>query len=78
MNPRRRYGNLDYARIAKSGFLLGVVLLVVGAVAEYVAHEMFGTVPAWEHQLFFSMEVAGLLIGFFVPIVFGIVLPLTE
>lgn len=78
MNHRGRYGSIDYARIAKSGFLLGVVLLLVGALAEYTAHEVLAPVPEWELQLFFSIEVAGVLIGFFVPIVFGIVLPLTE
>lgn len=78
MNHRGRYGSVDYARIAKSGFLLGVVLLLVGALGEYTAHEVLAPVPEWELQLFFSIEVAGVLIGFFVPIVFGIVLPLTE
>ena len=73
-----RYGDLDYARLVKGGFLLGLGLLVIGAAGELVGHAYFDPLPAWEAALFFDLEVAGILIGFFSPFVFGILLPLTE
>lgn len=73
----RNRGNLDYADVAKKGFLLGVALFALGAVGELVANAYF-VVPALAEQLFFGMEVTGVLLGLLVPIVFGAVLPLTE
>lgn len=73
-----RYGDLDYARLTKVGFLLGLSLLVIGAGGELVGHAYFDPLPAWEAALFFDLEVVGIVIGFFSPLVFGIALPLTE
>ncbi|OIB56022.1 hypothetical protein [Natrialba sp. SSL1] len=73
-----RYGSLDYARLTKGGFFLGLGLFVLGATGELVGHLVYGSLPAWEHTLFFYAEVFGLLIGFFSPWVFGVLLPLTE
>lgn len=69
--------NLDYADIAKKGFLLGVGLFAIGTVGVVAGHA-FLTLPAIVEQLFLGMEVTGVLIGLVVPIVFGAVLPLVE
>lgn len=73
-----RYGDLDYPRLAKGGFLLGLGLLLVGAIGGAVAHAYLEPLPPWEATLLFDIEVIGLLIGFFSPFIFGIFLPLTE
>lgn len=73
-----RYGDLDYAFLAKAGFFVGLGLLVIGAGGELIGHAYFEPLPAWEETLFFDLEVLGLLIGFFSPFLFGIFLPLTE
>jgi len=73
-----RYGGIDYPAWAKRGFLLGVGLFLLGAGGEVVGHDYFGSLPAWEETLFTDMELIGILIGFFSPLIFGIVLPLTE
>lgn len=73
-----RYGNFDYTIGAKGGFLLGFALLVIGAGGELIGHAVFGTLPSWENTLLFNLEVLGLLIGFFSPLIFGIILPLTQ
>ena len=69
---------IDYAFYAKAGFLLGVAMFVVGAGGELVGTALFGSLPGWEATLLFDLEVFGVLVGLFAPIVFGIVLPLTE
>ena len=73
-----RYGNLDYARLAKLGFALGVFVFAVGATGEVAGHALYGSLPAWEDALFFDMEVLGVFVGLLSPLVFGILLPLTE
>lgn len=78
MSVQGRYGSIDYARIAKTGFLLGVALLLIGFLGEYIAHTALTTVPEWELRLFFWLEVIGVAIGFFVPLIYGLILPLTE
>lgn len=71
-------GNLDYQRYAKGGFLLGLALFVVGVLGRMVGSAFLGPLPSWEQTLLFDMEVVGLLLGFFAPLVFGIALPLVE
>lgn len=73
-----RYGNLNYSKLTKQVFLLGVVLFAVGGLGEVGGHAVFGTLPDWENTLLFDIEVLGLIIGFLSPFVFGIILPLTE
>ncbi|RXK51747.1 DUF7860 family protein [Halorientalis pallida] len=68
----------DYQTYAKGGFFLGLALLVIGVVGSVVGHTFFEPLPAWENTLFVGAEFTGLVIGFFSPIVFGIVLPLIE
>lgn len=73
-----RYGDLDYPRLAKRGFLLGLALLFVGAGGEALLPALVGPLPGWERALLLDVEILGLLVGFFSPLVFGIALPLTE
>ena len=71
-------GSLDHARLAKWGFLVGFGLFAIGGGGEIIGHAVLGGLPAWEARLLFDLEVIGLLVGFFSPIVFGIALPLIE
>lgn len=73
-----RYGNLDYPTLTRRSFLLGVSLLLVGLLGETLLPVVAGPLPAWEHTLFFDLEVLGILVGLFAPLTFGVVLPLTE
>jgi hypothetical protein len=73
-----RYGNLNYPKLTRQAFFVGVALFAIGALGEFAGHAVFGTLPAWENTLLFDIEVLGVLIGLFAPIIFGIVLPLTE
>jgi len=73
-----RYGDLQYERLAKRGFLLSLALLAIGAGGELTAAAMHLSLPAWEQTLLFDMEVVGTLGLLLCPLVFGVVLPLTE
>lgn len=74
-----RYGNLDYPTLAKGGFGLGLALFLFGAIGAKVALALgSGQIPGWERTLFFDAEWIGIALILFSPIVFGIVLPLTE
>jgi len=68
----------DYPKLTKGGFLLGLSLLVIGALGEFIGHTYFAPMPGWEETLLLDLEVLGVLIGLLSPFVFGIVLPLTE
>jgi len=70
--------SIDYPTITKRGFQVGVALFLLGAFGEGVLPAIAGPLPQWEATLFFDAEVIGLLVGFFVPLIFGLVLPLTE
>jgi hypothetical protein len=72
------HSSIDHEKRAKQGFLLGVGLFVVGGLGELIGHALYTELPGWEAALFFNAEVAGVLIGLFAPLVFGIVLPLIE
>ncbi len=73
-----RYGTIDYPVWAKRGFLLGLGLFVVGAMGEIVGHTVLGTLPDPTNTILFDFEVLGVLLGLLSPLIFGIVLPLTE
>ncbi|PCR90154.1 DUF7860 family protein [Natrinema ejinorense] len=74
----QRYGNIDFAHLAKAGFLLGLGLFALGTGGEYIGHAMWGQLPAWENTLLYISAVIGLLTAFFSPWIFGVILPLTE
>ncbi|WP_049971695.1 DUF7860 family protein [Haladaptatus cibarius] len=73
-----RYGDLDYPKLTKRGFFLGVALLTIGALGEIVGTALYGPLPAWENALFTDLEIIGILLGLLSPFVFGMFLPLTE
>ena len=73
-----RYGKLNYPKLTKRGFFLGVALFVLGGAGELIGHSLTNSLPGWEDMLFVDMIVLGIVIGFFSVILFGIVLPLTE
>lgn len=73
-----RYGDLDYQWWAKTCFLVSIALFAIGAGGELVAAAMHVTLPAWEDALFTDLEIIGTLGALFLPLLFGIVLPLTE
>lgn len=70
--------NLDYARMAKLGFLLGIALFVVGTGGEFVGHAAYSSLPGWEETLLTDSVVAGIFVGFVSVFGFGIVMPLVE
>ncbi|GAB7014049.1 DUF7860 family protein [Halolamina salina] len=72
-----RYGSIDYPSVVKRGVLFGLALMFVGEIGGYVA-ENYVSVPAWEETLFLVVAGVGLLAFVLSPILFGIVLPLTE
>jgi hypothetical protein len=73
-----RYGNLDYPTLTRNGFLLGLALLAGGLGTELVAHGLHYSLPGWEETVLFDVSLVGLALFLLSPIVFGIVLPLTE
>lgn len=73
-----RYGDLDYGRLTKYGFALGVVLFAPGAAGSAVGPAVAGSFPGWERTLLVDSEVVGILVAFVSVFGFGIVLPLTE
>lgn len=70
-----RYGNLDYPTLVKRTTLASLALFVVGAVGLALAAD---SLPAWERTLLFDAEVLGILGVLLCPLVFGVVMPLTE
>lgn len=73
-----RYGTMNYVRLAKLGFAIGLTLFCTGAIGELILHSMWAEPPANVDQMLFWMEALGLIIGLFSPIIFGIFMPLTE
>lgn len=72
------YNSMDYASLAKSGFLLGLGLVTIGVGGEFLGQALFGSLPEWEHTLFLYSEGVGIVVGFFSVWVFGVALPLLE
>ncbi len=70
-----RYGNLNYSSLVKRSTLASFALFVVGALGLFLGGS---SLPGWEHALFFDAEVLGVLGIVVCPLVFGVLLPLTE
>jgi hypothetical protein len=70
--------SIDHAQWAKTGFLIGLGLFLLGASGEILGHSLVGTLPAWENTLFTYSEAIGIAIAFFSPWIFGVALPLLE
>jgi hypothetical protein len=73
-----RHGDLDCPTLTKRSFLFGLSLFVIGTIGQFVVRSLGLELPGWEMALLFGAEIVGLLIAFFSPFVFGILLPLTE
>jgi hypothetical protein len=73
-----QHKNMNYGYWAKTGFLLGIGLIVFGVGGELIGHAFFEPMPAWENMLFTYAEGTGLVIGFFSPWIFGVALPLLK
>jgi hypothetical protein len=63
-------------QLAKGGFLLGLALVVLGAAGELATSAGVLRVSGWMQTLFFDMEVLGVVLFLFSPILFAIVVPL--
>ena len=70
--------SLDHARIAKTGFLAGLGLFAAGVADELAGHSMVSSMPETLASALLTMEVLGVAVAFFVPLIFGAVLPLME
>ena len=73
-----RYGDVNYQRVTKLGFLASIALFAIGAGGEFSAAAMHLSLPAWEDALFTDLEILGTLGALLIPLFFGIILPLTE
>lgn len=72
------HGKFDYPTLTKRSFAVGVALFALGVAGELLGHAVFGSLPAWEETLFLNMEALGIVVALFAPLLFGIILPLTE
>jgi hydrogenase/urease accessory protein HupE len=69
---------VNHEKLAKGGFLLGIALFAVGTVGALVGHSLYTDLPGWEQTRLFDMVVFGALIALLAPLLFGVVIPLTE
>ena len=72
------YGDLDYERLTKGGFGLGVGLFALGVLGLVLLQPLVGPFPGWEEQLLVDSEALGIVVAFLSVLLFGIGLPLTE
>ncbi|MFC4405227.1 DUF7860 family protein [Haloarchaeobius iranensis] len=70
--------SLDYSRLTRVGFLLGLGLFVAGAGGEFVGLAIWGTLPAWEETLLTDSVALGIVVAFCSVFGFGIAMPLLE
>ncbi|WP_257299355.1 hypothetical protein [Haloarchaeobius sp. FL176] len=70
--------SVDYTRLTRVGFLLGLGLFVAGAGAELAGHAIWGTLPAWEETLLTDSVALGIIVAFCSVFGFGIAMPLME
>ncbi|MFB6309149.1 MAG: hypothetical protein ABEH35_07450 [Haloarculaceae archaeon] len=73
-----RYGDIDYPQLTKRAFAVGLALFLVGTVGGFLVRAGGLSVPAWEETLLLDAEIVGVVLMLLSPIVFGIILPLTE
>lgn len=69
---------IDHVKLLKRSFAFGLALFVLSEVAEPLQRLVGLGIPGWEHSLLAVTAGIGLVVAFFSPFVFGIVLPLTE
>ena len=73
-----RYGNLDYSAYAKGGFLIGLAMFAVAAIGEVVIHVGNVQIATWIGTVLLDTGLAGILVMLLAPIIFGVIMPLTE
>lgn len=73
-----RYGTIDYPAYAKGGFLLGLAMFAIAVLSELVIHLGDVQVAAWTATLLLDAGLAGIAVMLLAPIIFGVVMPLTE
>ena len=78
MSHGRNSRSLDRAKIAKTGFLAGLGLFVVGVVGELAGHSTASSMFETLESVLLMPKVFGVAVAFLVPVVFGTVLPLME
>lgn len=69
---------LNYTLWLKRSFLGGFSAMILSIAILKFGPAIIGPLPGWEQTLFWDLSVIGLLVAFFSPFVFGIVLPLLE
>lgn len=73
-----RYGSIDYSTYAKGGFLLGLTAFAIAVLGELVIHLGDVQVAAWTGTLLLDAGLAGIVVMLLAPMIFGVVMPLTE
>ena len=73
-----RTRDVDYPKVTRRSTALGLALFLFGGLGQGLIHTLGVQLPAWELTLLFDLEVLGVAIFLLSPIVFGILLPLTE
>lgn len=73
-----RYDSIDYSTYAKGGFLLGLAAFAIAVLGELVIHLGDVQVAAWTGTLLLDAGLAGIVVMLLAPMIFGVVMPLTE
>jgi hypothetical protein len=68
----------SYPWLAKSSFFSGIGLFVLALLVQGIGPMLVGPLPSWSSTVIIDLEVLGLLLAFFAPIIFGVVMPLVE
>ncbi|GAA0296545.1 hypothetical protein [Halarchaeum salinum] len=73
-----RYGDIDYPTLTKRATLLSVCLVLGGFLLADAGPALLGSIPGWAMTTAVDAEGLGALGIVLCPLVFGVVLPLTE
>lgn len=72
------FGNTDYWMQAIAGVMTGGLLLLIGLIGEWAIHEHLLRHSSTLQVLFYDLEIIGELIAVVSPIVFFVLVPVTE
>jgi len=73
-----RYGNVDYPTLTKRATICSLALVLGGFLLADGGTALLGTLPGWAMTAAVDAEGLGALGIILCPLVFGVVLPLTE
>ncbi|MFB6078744.1 MAG: hypothetical protein ABEJ80_07190 [Halarchaeum sp.] len=73
-----RYGDIDYPTLTKRTTILSVCLVLGGFLLADAGPALVGSLPGWALAAATDAEGIGALGIILCPLVFGVVLPLTE